>query len=117
MPRSDKGVLLGSLPRPTPFINNRPCNALIFFSKRYSEHATCFASINLLSLPTSVGSGEVRSVIFSVSQVEKLRHQHLSFLNFLQSSNEAKDANSGGKEHFSQHDQGCFLKCFTATLI
>lgn len=54
-------------------------------------------SINLLSLRTSMGSREVQSVIFSISQMEKLRHQQLPFLTFSQSGNEAKGKNSGKK--------------------
>lgn len=42
-------------------------------------------------------SSEVQSVIFSISQMEKLSHQQLPFLTFSQSGNEAKDKNSGQK--------------------
>lgn len=44
-----------------------------------------------------MGSREVQSVIFSISQMEKLRHQQLPFLTFSQSGNEAKGKNSGKK--------------------
>lgn len=54
-------------------------------------------SINLLSLHTPMRSSEVQSVIFSISQMEKLSHQQLPFRTFSQSGNEAKDKNSGQK--------------------
>lgn len=69
----------GSMSKPILFIHNRCSNTLILFWERYSESVKCFASTNVLSLPTSMESGEVFSVIFSVSQMKKPRHQELLF--------------------------------------
>lgn len=84
MTRSDKGVLRGLHLRPTLSIPKRHRDTLIFSSERHSESARCCASMNLSSLAASMGNGEVGSIIFSVSQTEKLRHQRLPFLHFSQ---------------------------------